>query len=123
MSYTSAFLKLFRRRRSKDCRTDSNKSGVLAMSAEVMMIRAVRSSAVATGVSHTSDFRWTQKKKFKGLRSGECGIYTISLPYPGYLPVYEVRMWEFTAIEKCSGAPPCMNHTFWSTVLAAFILR
>ncbi|GFW39429.1 hypothetical protein TNCV_1834121 [Trichonephila clavipes] len=52
-----------RHRRTRDCRTRSNKRGVLAMS-----IRAVRSSIVASSVSHTSDFRWPQKKKFKRLR-------------------------------------------------------
>ncbi|GFX69040.1 hypothetical protein TNCV_4945401 [Trichonephila clavipes] len=58
-----------RHRQTKDCRARSNKSSVLAMSAEMMTIRALRSSTVATGVSSTNDFRWSQETKSKGLRS------------------------------------------------------
>ncbi|GFT30396.1 hypothetical protein TNCV_2376901 [Trichonephila clavipes] len=42
-----------------------------ACSSKATTIRSVRSSTAATGVSYTSDFRWPQKKKSKGLRSGE----------------------------------------------------
>ncbi|GFV70295.1 hypothetical protein TNCV_4540771 [Trichonephila clavipes] len=58
-----------RHRRTKDCRVRSNKSGVLAMSADTTTIRDGRCSA--TCVSYTSDFRWPQKKKFKQLKSGK----------------------------------------------------
>ncbi|GFU44451.1 hypothetical protein TNCV_1505811 [Trichonephila clavipes] len=57
--------------RTNDCRTHSNKSGMLAMSTKATMIRAAKSSALATSVSYTSDFRCPLKKKSKGLRFGE----------------------------------------------------
>ncbi|GFT85171.1 hypothetical protein TNCV_496321 [Trichonephila clavipes] len=58
-----------RHQQTMDCRTRSNKFGVLVVSAEA----TTKSSTVATGVSCTSDFRWFKRKKSKGLRSGECG--------------------------------------------------
>ncbi|GFW06391.1 hypothetical protein TNCV_4774251 [Trichonephila clavipes] len=44
---------------------------ILLMSAETTSNRAVRSSTVAICVSYISDFRLSQKKKSKGLRSGK----------------------------------------------------
>ncbi|GFX72280.1 hypothetical protein TNCV_4552021 [Trichonephila clavipes] len=67
-----------------------NKSGVLAMSAEATTIRVMRSSSVVTGVSHISDFRWPQKKKLKGLRSGKRGGQATGPSHPIYLPGYIV---------------------------------
>ncbi|GFU65430.1 hypothetical protein TNCV_633531 [Trichonephila clavipes] len=68
-----------------DCRTRQNKSSVPAISVEVTMIRAIRSSTVPTGVSYTNDFRWPPKKKSKELRSGERGSQTTSSPWPIYV--------------------------------------
>ncbi|GFX12122.1 hypothetical protein TNCV_2999051 [Trichonephila clavipes] len=61
------------------------------MSAEATMMKAMRSSTVATNVSYTRNFRWPQKKKFKGLRSGERGGKAIGLPRPIHLSGYVER--------------------------------
>ncbi|GFT82534.1 hypothetical protein TNCV_1633411 [Trichonephila clavipes] len=45
------------------------------------MICVVRSSPEAIRVSYTSDFRWPQKKKSKGLRSGKWGGQETSSPW------------------------------------------
>ncbi|GFU14342.1 hypothetical protein TNCV_2916101 [Trichonephila clavipes] len=50
-----------------------NKSSMLGMLAETTRIRVMRSSNSITDASYTSDFKWPQKKKSKGLRSGKCG--------------------------------------------------
>ncbi|GFT24898.1 hypothetical protein TNCV_3021811 [Trichonephila clavipes] len=63
-------------------RTRSNQSGVLTMSAEMVMIHVRRSFTVATGVSNTSDFMCLQKKKSKRLRSGEHGGQLTGSPRP-----------------------------------------
>ncbi|GFT91210.1 hypothetical protein TNCV_4044441 [Trichonephila clavipes] len=51
--------------KGRDCRTCSNKSSVLAMSADATTRRAVRCFTVATGVSCTSNFKRPQKKNLR----------------------------------------------------------
>ncbi|GFT31396.1 hypothetical protein TNCV_608291 [Trichonephila clavipes] len=59
-------------------------------------MRAGRSS---TGVYYTSKFKWLQKKKSKGLRSGERGDQATG-----------------TTIERSAGVPSCRNPAFWCAV-------
>ncbi|GBL94262.1 hypothetical protein AVEN_16789-1 [Araneus ventricosus] len=48
--------------------------------------------------------------------SGERGGQGTCPQPPTYLLGYVASRWLRTAIEKCAGAPSCMNHMFWSTV-------
>ncbi|GFT43498.1 hypothetical protein TNCV_815431 [Trichonephila clavipes] len=60
--------------------------------------------------------RWLQKKKSKGSRSGESGGQVTGLQRPINTPEYETWKWLNHAIEKCAGAPSCINHTSWCVV-------
>ncbi|GFW68985.1 hypothetical protein TNCV_2918831 [Trichonephila clavipes] len=72
----------------KDCWMHSNKSVVLVMSVGAPTIQAMRSSTVATSISHASDFGFLHKQKLKGLRCGERGGQETSPPHPIHLPGY-----------------------------------
>ncbi|GFV62140.1 hypothetical protein TNCV_4109431 [Trichonephila clavipes] len=60
---------------------------------------------VEAGASYTSDFRWRQKKKSKGLRFRKRGGETTCLPLPIHLPGCVAWRWLHTAIQKCAVAP------------------
>ncbi|GFV31200.1 hypothetical protein TNCV_4315251 [Trichonephila clavipes] len=75
-----------RHRWTKDCRTRSNKSGELEMSAEMTTNRTVKSSTIYTVVSCTSAFMGLQKKKSKGLSSREHGGQTEDLLHLIHFP-------------------------------------
>ncbi|GFU42519.1 hypothetical protein TNCV_4556391 [Trichonephila clavipes] len=57
-----------------------------------------------------------QKKKSKGLRSGEREGQVTDLLRPIYLQGYAAWRWLRSAIEKWAGVPSCINYTFWSVV-------
>ncbi|GFV94896.1 hypothetical protein TNCV_1028941 [Trichonephila clavipes] len=73
---------------------------------ETTTIRTVRSSTLAT------DFRWPQKKKSQGLRSGKRGCQPTGTPRLIHLPRYAAWWWLCTEIEKGAGAPSCMHYAF-----------
>ncbi|GFV15814.1 hypothetical protein TNCV_987971 [Trichonephila clavipes] len=65
---------------------------------------------------YTSDCRWLQKKKSKGLRSGYSGGQATGPPHPIHLLGYVEWGWLCTTIEKCTGASSRMNPTIWCVV-------
>ncbi|GFX73412.1 hypothetical protein TNCV_3402231 [Trichonephila clavipes] len=79
----------------------------LAMSTDVLAIRVVRSSTVASGISNMGNSRWSQKNKSKRLKSRERNVQAtdpqrlISPPPPRYV----ARRWLRTAMETGAGAP------------------
>ncbi|GFU89900.1 hypothetical protein TNCV_1287811 [Trichonephila clavipes] len=94
----------------------SNKSSVLAISFKAITIHSIRSSVFATSVSFTNDFIWHQKKKFKGLRSGERAGQVTGLPRLIHFPECVICRWLFTRIDKCAGASLRMDPKFWCTL-------
>ncbi|GFT27075.1 hypothetical protein TNCV_4675941 [Trichonephila clavipes] len=64
----------------------------------------MKCSIVDTGVSYTSDSRRPQKKKSKGLRSGERGAQAIDPPCSVHLPGCAAWRCLHPAIEKCAVA-------------------
>ncbi|GFW93969.1 hypothetical protein TNCV_4812871 [Trichonephila clavipes] len=70
----------------KDCQIRSNKPVVLATSVETTAAGAERLPTVTNGVSYRSDSRWSQQKKFKGLRFEEHGSQIIFPPRSIHLP-------------------------------------
>ncbi|GFX44160.1 hypothetical protein TNCV_4119561 [Trichonephila clavipes] len=94
------------------------------MSTETKTIGAMRSSNAATDIAYTSDFNPSQKKKSKGLRSGDRGTHKIVSLCEIYHTEYVAWRWLRPAIQNCAGVLLCMNHTFWCTVasIATLIL-
>ncbi|GFS98590.1 hypothetical protein TNCV_2987221 [Trichonephila clavipes] len=63
-------------------------------------------------ISYSSDFKWPKKKKSKRSRSEERGGQATCPTRRIHLLGYIAWKWSWTAIEKCFGAPSCMNHRF-----------
>ncbi|GFS57969.1 hypothetical protein TNCV_3124601 [Trichonephila clavipes] len=61
-------------------------------------------------------FQEVQKKKSKGLMFEERGSQETIPLRPIYLPGYVQWRWLLTSIEKNTGAPLCINHTFLGTL-------
>ncbi|GFT79543.1 hypothetical protein TNCV_1326041 [Trichonephila clavipes] len=94
-----------------DCQTRSNKSGVLAMSAEATTICAVRSSSVVTGVSCTSNFRWSPKEEIQWNEVREVCL-TIGLQRPIHLPGHVAWRWFALQSKNVLMYHLRVNHTF-----------
>ncbi|GFU23379.1 hypothetical protein TNCV_2369201 [Trichonephila clavipes] len=90
-------------RRTMVCRTLSNKSGMLAMSAEPTTICAVRSFNIVTDISYTSDFRWPKKKKIEGIEVR--GAWRTSNKFPSFIPFLGECCMEYFTHEKGVGSP------------------
>ncbi|GFW34391.1 hypothetical protein TNCV_221171 [Trichonephila clavipes] len=89
------------------------------MSAETTDIPDERYSDVASSASYISDFWFRQKKKFKGLRSGENGGQEISPQRSIHLSGYKARKWFKISFEKCARAPSYTSYTFWCAVMSS----
>ncbi|GFT75317.1 hypothetical protein TNCV_967731 [Trichonephila clavipes] len=74
-------------RPTRDSRTCSNKSGMLAIPAEVRTIHTMRSTTVTTGVSYTKPFQVAPEEQFQGIKVQEewksNNRYPVSNPPPG----------------------------------------
>ncbi|GFW48455.1 hypothetical protein TNCV_1110141 [Trichonephila clavipes] len=71
------------------------------MLVEATMIRAMRSSTVATGVSYTNDSTWFQKKKSKRFRSGGVGSPGSRFAASNHLSVYVAWMVTYRSRKMC----------------------
>lgn len=102
---------------TKLIRTDSfNMSGVQAICAEATNIIVARFSSVSTCFWYASDFKCSQKKKSKELRSGERGGQAKCQPRLIHLLEYVASWLLLTAVAKYIGAPSCMSHMLWHTM-------
>ncbi|GFX95513.1 hypothetical protein TNCV_4825281 [Trichonephila clavipes] len=85
----------------KDCRTGSNKSGVLAMSdAPGREIQYCSHRCLIQNLFHV-----TPEVEAKGLRYGKRGGQETDPLRPIHHPGYVAWRWLYTAIEKCAGTP------------------